>query len=960
MRLFTRILVALLVFSALAGCKTQKKKGDISPLSKAYHNTTTHYNFYYNAEVLYTESMLSLESQHQDNYNKILPLYKYLAADNPKGESANLDLAIEKMSIAISLHRYSDWVDDCYLMIGKSQYLKQDFESAEETLEFLLAEYNPGKLGSIKKSGGKGSKAKKGSSKTSGSKKTSSKKKKRRGKNWRKKASKKAQKDRAKGKTSSKNPNKKEEEADEEDEEITPGKTTISIGDTQPQVEEGNPENFFLKHRPAYQEGVLWLARTYIERENFPEAERLIMQLDKNPGTYKDVRRDLAPTQAYYFLKQKKYGLAIEPLEKSIELADDKFLKARYAYILGQLQQLQGNEQLAFDAFEQVVKLRPSYEMEFSARLNLAQNAWATGNSTAAEAKKELERMLKDDKNVEYEDQIYYALANIYLKNDEIEDGIKYLKKSLVASTSNTAQKAEAYYKLASLFYGREDYVSAKYYYDSTMSVLAKTDERYLEVERLAYNLTDIAINLETIKLQDSLLAISAMSDEEKRKLATEIKKKQEEERRRAILAKATSQANAALTGNNFTRVAGQGVSTFWAYDDRTVKRGLRDFERKWGNRPLEDNWRRGSAEFGSLEEEEEAEEVVSSVLTDEDMELIFQDVPKTEQDIMVANKKIMDAYFALGKLYRERLKRSEKAVLALETLFERYPDNPYELEAYYFLYLAHTDLDQTAKAKVYYDKIVKKYPDSPIAKSLTDPNYVKNTLDKERQLNKYYDATLVAFNNQEYQAAFDRISNVGAQFGGQASHDARFALLKAMCIGNLKGRDEYIYSLKEVVGKYPNTPEEKRAKEILRLLGAASASVPGGVTADPNASPFVVEYDKIHYIIISFDNKIDLAQAKASVSDFNKKYSRLSKLRISNIYLGDAENRVPMIVIRRYTNKEEVMEYFDTIEKNKGDFLSPDLGYKVYAISQTNYRQILRNKSLDGYADFFDLHYID
>ncbi|MCB0643937.1 MAG: tetratricopeptide repeat protein [Phaeodactylibacter sp.] len=954
MRLFTRITIALLVFSALAGCKTQKKRGDISGISKAYHNTTTHYNYFYNAEVLYNESKLSLESQYKDNYNKILPVFKYLAADNPKGEAQNLDQAIEKMSIAISLHRYSDWADDCYLLIGQSQYMKQDFESAEETLEFLLAEYNPGQA---RYKGGKSSSSQK-STKTKSKKKKQ--KRKKRSKNWRKKAS----RQRAKGKGSKKK-SEETEESVEEEQAINPGETTISIGTTQPEVEEGSPEGYFLKHRPAYQEGALWLARTYIERENFPEAERLILQLDKNPGTFKDVRRDLAPTEAHYYLKQKKYNLAIEPLTKAIDLADDKYLKARYAYILGQIHQRMGNEALAYERFEQVVKLRPTYEMEFSARLNLAQNAWATGNSTAEEAIKELERMVKDDKNVDYLDQIYYALANIYLNNKEVDKGIAHLKKSLAVASSNPAQKSEAYYKLASLYYSREDYVSAKYYYDSTMSVLARTDERYEDVERLAFNLTDIARNLEVIQLQDSLLAIYRMSDEEKRALATQIKQKQEEERRRAILQKAISQnsasASSPLTGNNFTQVAGQGTSQFWAYDDRTVKRGLRDFERKWGNRPLEDNWRRSSVEFGSLEEEEEAEEAVSSVLTDEDMELIFQDVPQNEQDVAVANKKIMDAYFALGKLYRDRLKKSEKAVVALETLFERFPDNPYELEAYYFLYLAHTDLGQTAKAKVYYDKIVSKYPDSPIAKSLTDPNYVKNTLDKERQLNKYYDATLTAFNNRQYQAAYDRISNVGVEFGGQDSHDARFALLRAMCIGNLKGRDEYIYSLKEVIGKYPDTPEETRAKEILRLLGAASATTPGGVTVDPNASPFVVEYDKIHYIIIAFDKAIDLTQAKTTVSDFNQKYNRLgSKLRISNIYLGDAEDRVPMIVIRRFTNKEEVMEYYDTVEKNSKDFLSSDLGYTVFAISQTNYRQILRNKTMDGYMDFFELHYID
>lgn len=958
MRPYTKYLWLLLAIAILTGCRTQKKKGELSGLGRVYHNTTSHYNYFYNAEVLYNESKQALSDQHQENYNKILPLFKYRQTDNPKSVAENLDRASEKLSVAIALHRDSDWADDCYLLIGKCQYLKQDFEAAEETLEFLTSEFSPSAV----------AKKKSKSSKSVKQRKKSSKKKKTRNMSL-KKRKKLARKEREN--TGGKD--KKEEEITATNEpleaqDITPGKTTISIGGSSNMVEEGKPDSYFLKHRPAYQEAILWLARTYIERENYPEADRLLQQLDKNPSTFKDVRSELAVVQAYYFITQKKYPLAVEPLEKAIELAEDKYDKARYSFIVAQIYQILKNEDLAYSSFERVVKLRPSYEMEFSARLRMAQNAWATGNSTVAEALKELNRMLKDEKNEDYEDQIYFSMAKIHLSNNEIDAGIANLRKSLQAVSSNPANKAEAYYTLAELYYEREDYVDAKFYYDSTLTALAQTDERYSDVKRLSENLTDIAANLQTIELQDSLLRISAMPEEEQRALAFEIKQRQEEERRRQILQKAAGAAPTGgnpLAGNNFSQIAGQGAqNTFWAYDDRAVKRGVRDFERKWGTRPLDDNWRRSATNsIAEVEDPEEVEEAISSVLTDEDFDRIFQDVPRTQQEILAANNLIMEAYFNLGKLYRDRLKKSEKAIEALETLFERFPDNPYELEAYYFLYLAHTDLDQTAKAKVYYQKIISKYPDTPIGRALLDPDYVKNTMDKERQLNNYYDATLAAFSNQKYQEAFDRISNVGQEFGATNSHQARFALLKAMCIGNLKGRDEYIYALKEVVAKFPETPEEKRAKEILRLLGAVNASVVGnnnGIVQDPNQSPFKIEYETIHYIIVAFDGSIDLTQAKVAVSDFNKQYYKLEKLRISNIYLGDSEARVPLIVIRRFDDKVKAMDYYQTVEKNKQAFMSGDTPYSVFAVSQTNYRELLRNKTLTGYPEFFELHYLE
>jgi len=127
----------------LSSCVTQKQKGDTSALGKFYHNTTSHYNGYFNANELVKESVFLLESKHQDNYNKILPVYPYLASENPESVAENLDNAIKKVSIVGRVHEESEWLDDCYILIGKSQFIKQDFESAEETLEFFQDEFNP-------------------------------------------------------------------------------------------------------------------------------------------------------------------------------------------------------------------------------------------------------------------------------------------------------------------------------------------------------------------------------------------------------------------------------------------------------------------------------------------------------------------------------------------------------------------------------------------------------------------------------------------------------------------------------------------------------------------------------------------------------------------------------------------------------------------------------------------------
>ena len=73
-----------------------------------------------------------------------------------------------------------------------------------------------------------------------------------------------------------------------------------------------------------------------------------------------------------------------------------------------------------------------------------------------------------------------------------------------------------------------------------------------------------------------------------------------------------------------------------------------------------------------------------------------------------------------------------------------------------------------------------------------------------------------------------------------------------AICTGNTKGKDAYIDKLNNVIATYPTTAEEKRAKEILRILGVKGAALPGGV--DEVESDFEMKENALHYIIIVFD----------------------------------------------------------------------------------------------------------
>jgi len=135
-----RILFILLAFQiAISSCASTKKRDDQSALGKLWHNMNSHYNGYFNARELMTETLVGIDDRHVDNYTQRLDMFPFLELDNTSTVSEQLDIAVEKVAIVVKKHPYSNWVDDSYLLVGQAQLIKQDYESAEKTLRFMVS-----------------------------------------------------------------------------------------------------------------------------------------------------------------------------------------------------------------------------------------------------------------------------------------------------------------------------------------------------------------------------------------------------------------------------------------------------------------------------------------------------------------------------------------------------------------------------------------------------------------------------------------------------------------------------------------------------------------------------------------------------------------------------------------------------------------------------------------------------
>ncbi len=947
------VLVLALVL-ILSACVSQKKKGEVSKVAKFYHNTTAHYNGYFNANEIMMETKDAIIESHQDNYNEILPIYPEYLIPNPESIAEDMDKAIEKVAIVASVHEPSRWVDDCYIILGKAQFMKQDYESAEETFLYFIEEFDP----SIDRR-----KSKK-SSKTKKSKKNNNKaksvKEQRREREKKKKANKK------KKSSSSKKTNKKEtaeeKKARLEKERIAAEEQRKKERELENSVEIDRSSNGLLKHLPAFPEGLLWVAKTYVVREKHNLVEFYLNKIEEQPEVHKAVLNEIPVVKAFNAMEQKDYQEAIVHLDEAIPMQKDKSFKARLVYIRSQLHQEVGDNAAAFAGFNQVIDMKPEFIMEFNAALRMLKNSMGSSGSSLAVVERKLNKMLKEDKYKDFHDQIYFTLGEINYEKGDLENAVPYFRKGIQASKGNTAQLTEAYYILAKIFYDTEDYVLAKNYYDSTSSVITKTDERFFEVDAYAKNLKEIAENIIIIDLQDSLIRLSKKSPDERAEIARKLKKAE-------LLAEAAKKGNdddddevstSGLRRIDPSRGASRGgiQSTWWAYDENKRVEQVAAFRNEWGIRSLEDDWRR-SSKASSINDIDNLKSNDELDLSDDEINQILKDVPLTPDALAASKLKIQNALFELGVLFRERIENYNKAIEAHVELQDRFPGSKKEVDALYYLYLSHLDIDDQPKANYYLNTLKSKYPNDKYTLSLVDPTYIENILAEGRIQETMYNKAYNKFEEGDYKAVIALEKNARDKFKKENEFGSKYALLSAMSTGKLEGRDAYVKSLKTMIATYPNTDEETRAKEILRFLNGdeeAFAQIDEGEAQEA----FKANDDKLHYICVIVTSKkdSDLNAAKISISNYNRKYHKVDRIRLSSTILSK-DNNTDVILLRKFSNKEKAMKYYQEVERNKKEFMEPKVNYDIFAITQQNYREVMKKKSVKEYEIFFESSYL-
>jgi len=710
------------------------------------------------------------------------------------------------------------------------------------------------------------------------------------------------------------------------------------------------------KNENSYYPSRLWLLKTYIESSRFKDAQEQIAIVENDRKFPDYLEQDFLLTKADFYLEQNKYKEAI-PILEEVSLLVKKKKRARLYYILAQLNALIKDKAKASDYFAQVIDSKASYEMLFNAQINRALLLDANQNSDKLE--KDLLKMLKDKKNADYKAQVYFALAKIAQTQKDETKALKYFKLCLESPDVNDTQKALAYLALGDMYFAQSNYLQAGTYFDSTMSFLSPKYNRYEELLEQTRNLKELINSLKIIQQEDSLQQVAHMSERQRKKLIEsliqKVKQKEAEEKR-------TMQGDR----DNFDKspgrqntLPGQGGKWYF-YNQTSISYGSQEFKKKWGNRKLEDNWRRSNkksvaADFwASQDESQEAEK--DNTLDNKKPEFYLKNLPLTDSAMAVSDNKIAKALYKVGDIYDLKLNEPELSSNEFSKLIKRYPSNDLSVEAAYKLYLLYKKEGNVSKANYWKKFLMVKYPQSTYARILKDPNYLKQLNSQERAAEELYQSAFNDYEAKSFALVLNKVKEAESKF---LTHKLmpKFLLLGALAVANQGNATEYISRLDYISKHYPGTIEKKRADEILKTLmndkNNASSSIEQA-KLNKAKQIYTFEPKSTHYILFVPQKAIDINRFRFDIFNISvDKFSELN-LEVLNVSLTEKQK---LIVIKSINNSSTARQISGVLAKNLKSYKKAS-DYNTFIISQKNFLKLKKNKKIDLYRKFYKEFY--
>ena len=723
----------------------------------------------------------------------------------------------------------------------------------------------------------------------------------------------------------------------------------------------------------------MWLVKTYIQTEQYPRAIATIEQLQARTAGMtkqpKELMRNLDFTIADYYIATKDYNNALKYLKSGLVFNDDRDLRTRAMFIMGQIYMKQNDADRATAMFKRVIKRNPVYEMTFESRMNMAKIGTA---ENASDLYKMMNKMLRDPNNEDYIDRIYYAMAELALREGDDDKAIRYLRKSVANYKNNQIQRYISSLKAATMLFDRNEYELSQAYYDTAVTSMTHEQPGYDSIMNISQTLNELVTYLTVVREQDSLLRVADMDSVSRNKLidriiAQVIEQEQMEQAQREYEEQLAMMGAAIGETPKSEPTQGNSTSGWYFYNPATVSKGFTEFTKKWGMRKLEDNWRindkrsleNAFSNDGSTEPEANAnaqQDSLNANYTNHDRGYYLKDLPFTPEQRQIADSLIADGLYNIGFIYMDRLADLPRSIESYTSLDTRYPNNERELPTWYALYKMHKDLGHEDESLAYKTKIFDKYPYSSYAEFINDPEYFKKLQEEEKESADFYAKTYDAFEQGQFYRVKMNTERALELYKADTALLPRFAFLHAVANGRLVSIDTMGFELYRLMRDYPNSSITTYARNVLQNineeyhLGLVLDKINEG-GAEPEvkkASPYTYEPNSEHFVMIVCDTRlVRVEPLKVRISDFNKKEHRTKTFNIRDVGLdGDRT----LVTIGNFDSQQQADDYIASMFLTDYVFGGiNEINYKIKPISIKNYPVFYQSKDIDEYIQFIE-----
>lgn len=751
--------------------------------------------------------------------------------------------------------------------------------------------------------------------------------------------------------------------------------------------------------QPAiYAKSRAWLAKCYLEEGWLYDAEDVVRNMERD-SIHWSACKEWDYTYADYYIHTGDYAKAIPYLRKVIKHEMRRKQRAREWYLMGQMQAALGNKAEAMRAYKRVIRQNPPYEVEFNARIAMTE---VMSGGQWKKMVSRLKRMAASDKNKEYLDQVYYAIGNIYLAQNDTAKAISAYERGAAKATRSGIEKGVLLLKLGDIYWEMERYNDAQRCYGEAIGLLDKERKDYEELSHRSKVLDQLVPYTDAVHLQDSLQTLAKMDEKDRNaaidRTIAELKRKEKEERDRLAEqnAQETMQQNGG--GNNMQQQNNrqqnntnqQNNGLWYFYNATAVSQGKSAFQKMWGKRENVDNWQRVNktvVNFGGNQEETELSEAqLDSIARQEAIEdslaqiadsaqndphkreYYLAQIPFTEDQIEASNKIIEDGLFNAGVIFKDKLNNLPLSEKQLKRLTSQYPDFEKMADAYYHMYLLYMRKGETDVAEGYVERLKKEYPESEWTTLLSDPYFVENAKLGVHMEDSLYASTYDAFKAARYAEVSGNVRISDSRFPLGANRD-KFVFIGGLSKLNEGDAEGCLEDMNTVVKKWPQSGVAEMAGMIVKGVSEGKRLKGGKFDLDnvwerrsevltDNDSTAVRELSDERFAAFTF-----MIAYKPDSTDENRLLFELARynftsflVRNFDIAVEDADG-IHRMKVSGFRNYDEALQYVRQLFTNKT--IASLIGRnRTIIISEQNLPLLGRQFSYDDYARFYDKHF--